>query len=56
MGVAHALKFTLQTIAYRVGSYKDKSIGMANKKSAIQTSSGCFITQRRTLAPIDPVP
>jgi hypothetical protein len=31
MGVANALKFTLQTIAHRVGSYKDKSIGMANK-------------------------
>jgi hypothetical protein len=31
MGVEHALKFTLQTIAHRVGSYKDKSIGLVNK-------------------------
>ena len=31
MGVAHALKFTLQTIAYRVGSYEDKNICMVDK-------------------------
>ena len=31
MGVEHALKFTLQTIAHRVGSYKDKNIHMADK-------------------------
>jgi hypothetical protein len=31
MGVAHALKFTLQTIAHRVGSYKDKNIRMVDK-------------------------
>jgi hypothetical protein len=40
MGVAHALNFALQTIAHRVGSYKDKSIRVANKKGAIQTSPG----------------
>ena len=31
MGVAHALKFTLQTIAHKVGSYEDKNICMVDK-------------------------
>ena len=31
MGVKHAIKFARQTIAHRVGSYKDKSVLLANK-------------------------
>ena len=31
MGVEHAFKFTLQTIAHRVGSYEDKNICMVDK-------------------------
>jgi hypothetical protein len=31
MGVANALKFTLQTIAHRVGSYEHKNICMVDK-------------------------
>ncbi len=42
MGVEHALK----TIAHRVGSYKDNNSRMADKKWAIQTSSGRIHQQK----------
>ena len=40
MGVAHALNFSLKTIAHGVGSYNQKNIHMADKTWAMPTSSG----------------
>jgi hypothetical protein len=39
MGVEHARKFAMQTIAHRVGSYEDNLHGR-QKQGAIQASSG----------------
>jgi len=40
--VAHALTFAMQTIAHRVGSYKDKNTRMANKNMGHSNAIGLY--------------